>query len=54
MFYNVIIPQIHQPLVTLHDSIIIEAGKPCNVKKVIENSLMKQHQIKVRVKHEKW
>lgn len=54
MFYNVIIPQIHQPLVTIHDSIIVEGGKRCNVKKIIEQSFMEKHQIKVRVKHEPW
>lgn len=54
MFYNIIIPKIHQPLVTLHDCIIVEAGKPCNAKKIIEDSFMEKYQIKVRVKHESW
>ncbi len=54
MFYNVIIPQIKQPLVTIHDSIIVEAGKPSDVKKIMEQSFMEKHQIRVRVKCERW
>ena len=54
MFFNVIIPQINQPLVTVRDSIIVEAGKPCDVKKIIEQAFIEKYQIKVYVVCERW
>jgi hypothetical protein len=54
MFFNVIIPQIKQPLVTIHDSIIVQAGKRCNVAKIIKQAFMDKYQIKVRVSCEPW
>ena len=38
MFYEVITPQIDQPLVTIHDSILIEAGKKCEVANIIKEA----------------
>jgi hypothetical protein len=54
MFYNVIIPQIEQPCVTIHDSIIVQAGKKCSVASIIKQSFMDKYQIKVLVKCEPW
>ena len=54
MFFNVIIPQIEQPLITLHDCIIVQAGKKCEVAKIIKQAFMEQYQINVHVKCERW
>lgn len=54
MFFNVIIPQIKQPLVTIHDSIIVQAGKKCDVSKIIKQAFTEKYQIKVSVKYEPW
>ena len=54
MFFNVIIPQIKQPLITIHDSIIVQAGKKCNVAEIIKQAFMEHYQIRVHVKCERW
>jgi len=54
MFFDVIVPKIDQPLVTIHDSIVVEAGKKCNVAKIIKQAFQELHQIKVRVSCEFW
>jgi len=54
MFFNVIIPQIDQPFVILHDSIIVQDGKKCSVREIIEQVFIKQFGIKVCVKRESW
>ena len=54
MFFNVIIPQIEQPLVTIHDSIIVQAGKKCDVASIIKRAFMDKYQIRVHVKCERW
>jgi len=54
MFFNVIIPQIDQPLVTIHDSIVVQAGKRCNVSKIIKQAFWDKYQIRVRVSCENW
>jgi hypothetical protein len=54
MFYNTIIPQINQPCVTIHDSIIVQAGKKCDVPKIIKQAFKDLHEIDVRVSCEPW
>ena len=54
MFFNTIIPQIDQPFVILHDSIIVQDGKKCNVKEIIEQAFIDRFNIKVHVKRESW
>jgi len=54
MFYNIIIPQIYQPCVTIHDSVIVQSGKRSNVSKIIKQAFKDLHQIDVRVSCESW
>ena len=54
MFYDVIIQQIDQPLVTIHDSILVEAGKKCEVAKIITEAFRDLYQINVRVTCKLW
>ena len=54
MFFNVIIPQIQQPLITIHDSIVVQAGKRCNVSEIIKRAFWEKYQIRVRVSCEHW
>lgn len=54
MLYNVIIPQIQQPLVTIHDSIIVQAGKSNNVAEIMKQAFMQIYQLNVRISCENW
>jgi hypothetical protein len=58
MFYGTIINQIDQPCVTIHDSIIVQSGKKCNVSKIIKQAFKGMHStdhgIDVRVSCEPW
>ena len=54
MLYNIIVPQINQPLVTIHDSIIVQQGKPCDVRNIMEKAFRDQYQIEVRISCELW
>ena len=54
MIYNVIIPQIDQPCVTIHDSIIVQSGVKNSVPKIIKKAFLELYQIKVRVSWEPW
>jgi len=54
MLYNVIIPQIDQPCVTIHDSIVIQSGVNCNVPEIMKQAFMNLYQIKIRVSCEFW
>ena len=54
MIYDIIIPQIDQPCVTIHDSIIVQSGIKNNVSEIIKKAFMDKHQIKVRVSWEPW
>ena len=54
MFFEVIIPQIDIPCVTIHDSILVESGKKCNVAEIIGEAFLRLHQIKVRVESKIW
>ena len=54
MFYNTIVPQISQPFVTIHDSIVIQDGKKCDISRIIKAAFMDKYGIKVCVNREKW
>ena len=54
MFYNVIVPQIDQPFVTLHDSIIVQAGVGNDIHNIITKAFMCKFGIRVKVKREDW
>ena len=54
MIYDIIAPQIQQPFVTLHDSIIVQAGKKCNVSEIIKEAFKNKYDFKVCVKCEMW
>lgn len=54
MFYNAIIEKINIPCVTIHDSIIVQSGKKCNVPDIIKKAFLEKYQIHVRVKCESW
>ena len=54
MFFNTIIPQIDQPCVTIHDSVIVQSGKQCNVPEIIKQAFLDKFLIRVRVSSENW
>jgi len=54
IFYNVICPQVEQPFVTIHDSIIVQNGIKCNVKQIMEQAFQDRFGIHVHIKREPW
>jgi hypothetical protein len=54
MFYDTIIPQIDQPCVTIHDSVIVQSGKKCDVAQIIKQAFVEKYQIEIRVNREDW
>jgi hypothetical protein len=54
MLYEVIIPQIDYPCVTIHDSVIVQAGKKCDVAQIIRQAFVEKYQIEIRVNREDW
>lgn len=45
MFFEEILPQVDQPFITIHDSVVVQAGKPSNVGDIIKRTFKEKENI---------